>query len=163
MSDPDLVVEDADLSEIRVLSIPVPVWARAQEQVDELLREFALIAAQREDGDPHGLPARLTALVEDLTAAYGGFSVEQEAALTAAADAGATEIDLTYRVPPQAAEAVAQLGDLLAEADEYCRAGDFLLTLATPPDLVRFRNWYFDEFSRQLDSRPPTPWPQYKG
>lgn len=153
-------VDSADLAEIRVMAIPVPVWARAQEHVDELLREFALIAALQAD-DVADLPARLIALVDDVTAVYGSFSAKQEARLSAAADAGEAEIDLTYRIPSHAAGAVTQLRSLLDEADDYCRAGEYLLTLTTPPDLVRFRNWYLGEFSNQLDGRPPTPWPRY--
>jgi hypothetical protein len=50
---------------------------------------------------------------------------------------------------------------MLDEADEYCRSGQALLTLETPPDAKLFRQWYLDEFIGQLSGAPPTPWPEY--
>ena len=50
-----------------------------------------------------------------------------------------------------------ELTGLLEEADDYCRRGE-LLTLATPPELVAFRNWYLGQVVEQIDGRPPTPW-----
>jgi hypothetical protein len=44
----------------------------------------------------------------------------------------------------------------LAEASEFCRRGE-LLTLATPPEYVAFREWFLDEIARQLGRNPPTP------
>ena len=46
---------------VRVLRIPVPIWAKTQEHIDELLREFTLIAAQlNESGGGRDVPVRLT-------------------------------------------------------------------------------------------------------
>lgn len=163
MTDSGRIAGPTDLVEVHVRSIPVATWARAQEHTDELLREFTLIAGQQSNGGSQDLPVRLVNLVADLTAIYGNLSAEQGEQLAAAADAGQPEIDLTYQIPAQAAGAIVQLRDLLDEADRYCRAGEYLLTLATPPELVRFRNWYLDEVAGQLQGRPPTPWPQYTG
>jgi hypothetical protein len=33
--------------------------------------------------------------------------------------------------------------------------------LATPPELVRYRQWYLGEFVRQLDGRPATSWADF--
>ena len=153
------------LVEVHLVDMPVPVWARAQERTDELIREFTLIAADlREQGGHTDVPVRLVELVDALTAQYGGLSTTQDAQLGAAADAGENSIqDLVYHVPPEAAAAAIALGGLLDEADEYCRAGEHLLTLASPPDVVRFRKWYLEEFARQLDGHPATPWADYQG
>jgi hypothetical protein len=152
------------LVEVHLLGLPVPVWARAQERTDELIREFTLIAADlRQQGGHTDVPVRLIELVDALTAQYGGLSTTQEAQLSAAADAGEERIeDLVFHVPPEAAAAAIALGGLLDEADEYCRAGEHLLTLASPPDVVRFRNWYLEEFTRQLVGDPATPWADYQ-
>jgi hypothetical protein len=146
------------------LGVPVSVWARAQERTDELIREFTLIAADlREQGGHSDVPVRLIELVEALTARYGGLSAAQEAQLAAAADRGVDTIDdLVFHVPPEAAEASVALGGMLDEADQYCRVGDHLLTLASPPDVVRFRNWYLEQFTRQLAGHPATPWVDYQ-
>lgn len=61
--------------------------------------------------------------------------------------------------PVEARAATLALRQMLAEADEYCRAGDELLTLAAPPDIAAFTGWYLQEFLRQLDGAAPQPWP----
>ena len=146
--------------EVRLLRLPLEVWQRTQEHVDGLLREFALIA--QDDEARAATPGRLLGLIEQLSAGYGEFSVEQRRQMEAALGRGEHEIDLIYRVPPGVAGAAQQLGDMLDEADDYCRRGDFLLTLATPDEAVRFRRWFIGEFVDQVGGRPPTPWPDYR-
>ena len=148
------------LVEVRLLRLPLEVWQRTQEHVDGLLREFALIA--HDDEATVATPRRLLALVQELTAGFGGFSEAQVVAMVDALERGETEIDLRYAVPPAAAGAAQQLGDMLDEADEYCRRGDHLLTLATPEEELRFRRWFISEFVDQLGGAPPTPWPDYR-
>ena len=149
--------------EVRLLQLPVPLWTRSQQVTDELLREFALAAAQDDDGDHH-LPARLTALIDTLTQRFDGASTEQEQQLFAAAAAGQETIgELVYRLPAAAGPASRQLGDMLDEADEYCREGQHLLTLAAPDDVVRFRRWYLWSFISQADGADPVAWPDYDG
>jgi hypothetical protein len=148
-----------ELVEVRLLRLPLPVWQRTQEHVDGLLREFALIA--HDDEARVTTPRRLLDLVQELTAGFGAFSEAQRAAMEEAHGRGEAEIDLTYAVPGAAAGAAQQLGDMLDEADEYCRRGDHLLTLATPPEELRFRRWFISEFVAQLGGAAPTPWPDY--
>lgn len=148
-----------DFVEVRLLRLPLPVWQRTQEHVDGLLREFALIA--QDDDARAATPGRLLDLVRELTAGFGGFSVNQRRALEAAAARGEAEMDLTYQLPPAAGAAAQQLGDMLDEADDYCRRGDHLLTLATPPEELRFRQWFISEFVDQIEGKPPTPWPEW--
>lgn len=100
-------------------------------------------------------------MVSALTAEYAGATGEADAERDAALAAGAESVDLTYHVPPAAAEASRALGALLDEADEFCRAGGALLTLATPPEARRFREWYLQEFVGQVAGAAPTPWPDY--
>ncbi len=157
----------AELVAVHLLRVPVALHARAQEHGEALGRELRLIAEQlRPDGAgpaaarTHAeLPSRLVELVALLGQQYSGFTVEQEDALEAAAADGVPELDLVFRVPSSAGAAAVALGAVLAEADEYCRAGQHLLTLATPPDLVTYREWYLDEFTRQIAGAPPRPWP----
>lgn len=152
------------LVDVPLLCIPVPLWARTQEHTDELVREFTLIAAQlRQQPEPPGVPLRLVGLVEALTAEYSGLNTDRENRLADAASRGVAEIDLIYRVPPQAADASRRLQESLDEADAYCAAGEHLLTLATPAELRRFRRWFLDEFINQLDGAAPTPYPDYQG
>lgn len=143
----------AALVTVRILRLPLDVYARASEHSDELLREFALI---REENSDH-VPSRLLALIEELNARFGGFTEAATLALQAALDRGDAHIDLSYEVPPDAGAAARRLGALLDEADEFCRSGD-LLTLATLPESLAFRRWFLEEFALQVDGRPPRPW-----
>lgn len=147
----------AELVEVRLLGLPLQVWQRTQEHVDGLLREFTLITQDEEV--KAATPGRLLALVQELSAGFGSFSEAQVIEMQAALARGDTVIDLTYQVPAAAAPAAQQLGDMLDEADEYCRRGDHLLTLATPDEELRFRRWFIGEFVDQLGGAPPTPWP----
>ena len=148
------------LVDVHLLQVPVAIWGKTQEHSDELFREFALIAS---GGSPGSVPARLTELVETLNATYAGVSSEQERQLFEAAAAGVPEIeDLAFQVPAAAGEAAVALGQLMDEADEYCRTGEHLLTLTSPPDQLRFRRWYLDQFVTQIAGAPPVPWPEYE-
>lgn len=145
--------------EVRLLSVPVGLWERAQQQSEALQREFALLV----DQPGHELPARLLELVAELRATYGSGTTDQEATLLDAADAGLAELpELVYVVPAAVGAHAQELGRLLDEADEHCRSGGHLLTLAAEEDVVRFRWWYLDEFTGQCAGRAPVPWPAYR-
>jgi hypothetical protein len=156
----------AGVVSVRILGLPMGVYLRASEHGDELMREFALIAAGTGAGAGGGrepdVPVRLLALVEELRARFSGFTLRPETELAEAASRGDATIDLEYVVPPEAAQATAHLGDLLDEADEFCRAGD-LLTLEAPAEAVAFRRWFLGEFVRQAAGRPPCAWSDWKG
>lgn len=147
---------NAGVVEVRLVAFPLQLWQRSQEHVDELLREFALIA-QSEDERP-SVPRRLLDLVDELTAAYAGMSAAAEHERDEALRRGALETTLVYRVPADVSGAVQRLDDMLDEADAYCRSGSQLLTLQTPPDQVRFRKWFLSEFLAQVAGAQPTPW-----
>jgi hypothetical protein len=151
------------LVEIHVLELPVQVAGRAQQHFEELMREFALIAAGvASDDQEHHVPKRLLDLVDTLVQQYGGLNTEAEQRLADAIDRGDEVIaDHVLEVPPEAGAATQALGDIIDEADEYCRRGQHLLTLASPEEAVNYRRWYLSEVIRQLDGQPPVPWPQY--
>lgn len=150
-----------ELIEVQLVQLPLEVWQRTQEHVDGLLREFALIIQDAEARA--AAPGRLLDLVAELNASYGSLSEEQRREMVDALERGEAEITLTYQIPPAAAGAAQQLGDMLDQADDYCRRGNHLLTLATPPEELRFRRWFISEFVEQASGAPPTPWPAYGG
>lgn len=158
-------MSEVALHEVRLLGVPMALHAAAQEHSAELMREMYLIAQQLHasggDGVDEHLPVRLVELVEALTGEYSGWTVSQDRQLDDAAASGVESIDLVYQIPIGAGAAAEHLGGMLDEADEYCRAGQHLLTLATPPELLRFRQWFLGEFIRQLAGEPPTPWSEY--
>lgn len=148
---------------VRLLDFPVEMWQRSNEHHRELLRELALVAMRPPDEPGHELPRRLTELVATVTERYTGLTESPDARRDAAAAAGEAWVDLDYTVPPSIAAACRDLGGVLDEADEYCRRGQHLLTLATPPELVRFRRWYLGEFIAQIErGAAPVPWPQWR-
>ena len=152
--------EVRQLLEVRILSLPVPVWERAREHGDGMMREFALI--QLSGSDHHGVPRRLQELADELKDRFSGFTESSDAELAAASASGAREIDLVYKVPADVSEACVRLGSLLDEADGYCQAGDHLLTLVTPPEARAFRVWFLEEFVRQIAGEDPLPWPAWR-
>jgi hypothetical protein len=157
-------VDSADLVPVRLLELPVGVHARAREHSEALRREFQLIAQGRSPDRPDEsatVPERLLELTAALTGSYARFTTGQDALIEDALDAGREHVDLSFRVPAEAALGAAALGAMLDEADDYCRQGRYLLTLATPPDLVTYRRWYLGEFVHQIAGHPPRSWPQY--
>ena len=150
-----------ELIEVRILGLPIDIYQQAAEHNDELMREFALVKG-RGAGDDAAVPDRLLTLVDEMRARFAGFTTQPEAELAEAAASGATTIDLFYLVPPDAAQGIGDLDDLLDEADHFCQAGD-LLTLTTPPDALAFRRWFLREFVRQAAGEAPTPWSDWAG
>jgi hypothetical protein len=151
-----------DLVDIHLLQLPVPLWARSQEQHDALMREFALMAVPSEEGErARHVPTRLIELIDTLTADFEGVSTAQEQELYAAVDSGVAVLDQVYRVPPAAAAASRALGEMLDETDAFCRQGRHLLTLAADDEVVRFRWWYLDQFIDQVEGKAPVAWPDY--
>ncbi|MDQ1682995.1 MAG: hypothetical protein QOH99_1536 [Frankiaceae bacterium] len=136
---------DVPLVTVHLLGLPLKVHARAQQHNDEMTREFQLIVEQdHQEGGT--VPTRLLQISTLLSERYRGFTEEQESRIEAAMAAGATQLDeVTFTVPADVGDAARQLGDILEEADTYCRTGQ-LLTLAAPPDVAAYRRLYLDNF-----------------
>lgn len=149
---------DDRLVTVRLLGLPVAIHARSSEHGAELMREFTYLRAQSSIPDSGDVPARLLELVDEIRLRYDGFTSGARADLDDAAARGIDTIDLEYRVPPEVAEACTHLGDLLAEADRFCLAGDHLLTLASPPDALAYRAWFLQEFITQAAGEAPRRW-----
>lgn len=152
------------LHAVRLLRLPVQVWAASQEHHDELLREFTLMTAgwAEADVDAADVPLRLLRLVERLTASFAGSADQQRQVLFAAAARGEQEIpEIAYALPPAAGPATVELERMLDEVDAYCSAGQHLLTLATPDELRLFRRWYLRQVREQLEGAAPEPWPDF--
>jgi hypothetical protein len=149
---------DDQLVEVRMLGFPLEVFQRAQEHGDGLVRELTLIAQAKPE---HDVPVRLAAIVSELSSRFAGFSEETDAVRDAAIDRGEQSVDLVYRLPRAAGAASVHLGDILDDADAYCRQGEHLLSLTTPPESLAFRRWFLGEIVRQAHGDPPRSWPDY--
>ena len=146
---------------VHLLQLPVALAEKSRQHFEELMREFALIAAGQDAGQArHQVPARLTELVDALTVQFAGVTTDAEQRLQDAVDAQVPSIDdHVLELPPEAAEASIALGALIDEADVYCRQGAHLLTLASPPDCIAYRSWYLGQVVSQLAGEAPVAWP----
>ena len=147
--------DDADLRTVRLLRMPIALFLRAREHHDELIREFTLMAI-RSNTHP-ALPPRLRELVDILGRRFGATASRADMERDAAIERGDATVDLTYHVPASLAVDLQMLTQLMDDADDFCRM-EQLLTLPRDRSMVAFGHWYNNEFLRQLDGLPPTPW-----
>lgn len=148
---------------VRLEELPLQLYAGFREHFDELTREFALLSLQQADpaAESPELPKRLLELVAELTSLYTAALDAVAAQRQEAIAQGKSSATFVYEVPATAASGAAALHALLEEADEYCRKGDVLLTLETPPELIAFRRWYLGQFVEQIGGAAPQPWPGF--
>ncbi len=151
---------EGGLVEVKLISFPLRLYERSMEHWDGLMREFALL--RMDTAVPGQVPGRLLDLVERLEATYSRMASEGDEARDRALAEGREVVDLTYRVPPGAGQAAAELRRTMAEADEYCRSGNELLTVARPEEIRLFGEWFLDQFTSQLDGQPPRSWPEWR-
>lgn len=144
---------------VRLLGLPVSLRARAQEHDQDLLRELALIRVGADQPEAGSVPARLLSLADELRDIYGAFSAGPDAEIEAATHAGLESVDVTYQVPLHALSFIRRVAQTLEEAEEFSRAGKYLLTVAAPPDVAAYRRWVFAEFDRQIQGGPAVSWP----
>jgi hypothetical protein len=148
--------DQEDLHDVHLLGLPVRLLIASRERHDELMREFALLALGGPSGRPE-IPARLLELIQILGVRYGHAAARPDELVDEAIARGDETINLSYTVPAHVVDAANTLDALMREADEYCRS-EQLLTLARSEAMVRFAEWYLDEFRRQVAGLPPTPW-----
>jgi anti-sigma regulatory factor (Ser/Thr protein kinase) len=147
-------VDPDDLVRVRLLGLPVRVFAHYRLWYDELRRELRLLALS------HGTEYPVAEELSQLTAQVDrerrqARGVEQ---LDAAIASGADRVDLTYDVPASAPATMARLRVVLAEADVFCREQRLLATAPTA-QLRALRSWYLGEFERQGRGEEPVRWP----
>jgi hypothetical protein len=152
----DPTADESELTEVRLLNMPLEVLSASREHHDGLMREFRLMALARKVPED-AAPSRLLDLVQVLGVQFAGTSARPDQAIDEALDRGESVIDLTYLVPQGVAAAAQALDTLMREADDFCR-DEQLLTLARPALLVDFAAWYLRCFVDQLAGGAPEPW-----
>jgi anti-anti-sigma factor len=152
------VIQD-EMVQVHLLQVPVELWRQARAHQDAVRREMDLLrASEPADSVPH----RLMSLVEDFDARFGELSDRSWGDFEAAVEDGGEAADLTIEIPAPAVAAARAMAAMMAEVDEFCRAGDHLMTLATPPELVALREWVLGELTHQVDQGgEPSPWPDH--
>ena len=149
-----------DTVTVHILGLPVELAERAQEHHDGLAREMTLITLGLSQAGSAGsaLPSRFLEVVSSVTTDVSPFRTLRQHRMAEARAAGEDHVDIVYDAPRAMAGAVDGLRALQAEVDGYCRQGGYLLTLETPPDVLAYRTWLFDEFTGQIAGRPPRRW-----
>lgn len=148
--------DSGEAVEVRLLELPIELWRRASAHYETIQREFDIIKGDLPRGS---VPHQLSELLEELDLRFAGVGEPNRQELLAAAERGERQLDLVYRVPPEVVAAARRLDEMLDAVEEFCREGERLLTLATPPELVSFRKWSLGEFTRQIDyGLRPLPW-----
>ncbi len=145
--------EPEERTTIRLLDMPIKVFAQHRVWYDELRRELRLLALSH--GQDYPLARELSELTlrveRDRRQAVG---VDQ---LEAALASGQDRMDLAYEVPASVPATMTRLRELLEEVDVFCRE-QRLLTVAASPQQRALREWYLGEFGRQARGEPPAPW-----
>lgn len=151
--------DQTELLTVRLIGMPIALFLRAREHHDELIREFTLMAIRSNGTSANGveLPLRLRELIEILGRRFGASTSRADMERDAAIERGDATVDLTYQVPASLGDDLKMLTQLMDDADEFCRM-ETLLTLPRDPSMVAFGHWYNNEFLRQMDGLPPTPW-----
>ena len=143
----------ADLLPIRLLDMPVRVFADFRSRYEELRRELRLLALAHGQDYPVAYEfSELTLSVEQERRQASGVDRLDEAIRT-----GRDRVDLVYRVPPTAPATMDRLLELLDKADQFCRQERMLAVAATPQQKA-LEHWYLGEFVRQGAGEEPIPW-----
>lgn len=121
----------------------------AKSHVDNLVREFALVASGATSGESSAVPPQLAELIGQVTTRFAEARrmIRQQAIEAAAAGQRSTRLELL--LPASAADAGEEYLAALDQADEYARAAR-LLTLESPPQHWAFRRWYVSSLVDQL-------------
>jgi hypothetical protein len=147
----------AQLHTVQLFNLPIALFLRTREHHDDLVREFTLMAIQRQHSEAPRISERLSDLVETLGRRYGASAGRADAVRDAAIERGDATVDLSYEVPDTIVADLIRLTELTDAADEFCR-NEQLLTLPRSPEMVAFAHWYNGQFLDQIKGLPPTPW-----
>jgi anti-sigma regulatory factor (Ser/Thr protein kinase) len=138
---------------VRLIGMPVQVFAYYRLWYEELRRELRLLALNH--GNDYPLAQELSELTVQVEAERRqAVGVDR---LNAAMAAGKDRVDLEYDVARSSRTTMTRLLELLEEADEFCRE-QRLLTLEPTRQQIELRRWYLGEFGRQAEGEEPRPW-----
>jgi anti-anti-sigma factor len=144
--------------ELRLLNFPLDLFDRSVQQLAALQRELDVIRVDERNRDRP--PDRLARLVGELDLRFVGYRAAMDT-IEALVESDASHHDVVIPVagaPEEVVPAIEQLRDLMDEVDAYCAQGGELLTPPTPPDLLAFRVWLFDQVIGQLRGATAVPW-----
>lgn len=138
---------------VRLLKLPVDLYADFRRHYRELRRELRLLSLADETSYP---------IAKSLSDLFLQFEREllvgvESARLEEAIQGGLTITDHEVEIPRSAPATIKQMLELLELADAFCRA-ERLLALATTAQQHQFQRWYLGEFVRQGRGEEALPW-----
>jgi hypothetical protein len=146
-------VDESALLPLRLLGMPVDLFAHLRRHFNELGRELRLLAIT--DGEKYPLAVEFSETY--LQVEYERRQVSGLDALDRAIADGEEWVDLDYRVPPTAPATMRRLSELLLAVYDQL-SGKVLLSIRPPEDVLDFEQWYFGEFTRQEAGEEPIRW-----
>lgn len=146
-----------DGHQVRLLGIPVDLYADFHRHYLELRRELRLLSLAH--GDTYPIATSLSKVFQtfddELRGADG--TDELDALLEDAPVDRDDLVDATLVVPKSGARTAARMIEVLELADAFCRS-ERLLALATTRTQRDFQRWYLGEFVRQAAGAPAQRW-----
>lgn len=139
---------------IVLVGYPVRLGVRHREHTSGVLRECALLS--QGPASTHA-PSQLVALAEMLTTRYSGELATIDQQRMDALLRGDATVDLVYPAAVRSTELIRAWQQAMEALDAYAESAA-LLSLATPPRLVAFRNWMAEEMVRQSEGAAPRRW-----
>ena len=147
-----------DWALVRLAGCPVRLSLRQDEHLDELVREFQLLAADQGNDRSLALARQIEGLLH--SPAHARFTGRRLA--QAAEQAGRTHVDIDMAVPRLASTWVRELQQAVLAADALC-ADRRLLTLASPEELTLLRAWMTEELVAQIETgAAPRTWDDWR-
>lgn len=140
---------DGPTHTVHLGEVPTDLLLAAKAHVDNLVREFSLVAAGARAGMTASVPGHVAELIDAVVHRFAAAREAIKRQALAAATAGDRHVRLQLTLPVSAAEAGEEYLRALDQADSYCRAAR-LLTLESPPQHRVFRRWYVEELIAQL-------------
>jgi anti-sigma regulatory factor (Ser/Thr protein kinase) len=143
---------------VRLVGCPVRLSLRQDEHLDELMREFQLLSADRDNDDSLALARQIEGLLH--APAHARFTGRR---LAEVADrAGRTEVDIDMAMPRLAATWIRELDRAVRAADTLCEE-QRLLTLASTQDLRDLRAWMTESIVAQIErGAAPEAWQDWR-
>lgn len=149
----EMPMDPSEMTSIRLINMPVELFAHLRRHFNELGRELRLLALT----DPEKYPLAVEFAEIYLQVEHERRQVSGLEPLDDAIYSGAESVDLTYLAPPSAPESMARLSVLLDEI--YATfADESLLSIRPSKALQDLQRWYLGEFTRQGNGQEPTPW-----
>lgn len=142
------------LVRVRILDLPVALYARFRRRYYELGRELRLLSLAH--GQAYPVAKELTDVFLEVEEQHRLFRGLDQ--LDRLLESGAERGDVDLLVPRRAPATLARMDRALERADEFCRE-QRLLVLAATSEEAALRSWFFGEFTRQANGEEPRPWP----